>query len=51
MVTDNEIIQSARGVAIQIIEDDPFLEKRKNKLIKEEFFKTYASKLEDLNIS
>ena len=51
MVTDNEIIQSARGIAIKIIEDDPFLEKRKNKLIKEEFFFFFSSKLEDLNIS
>ena len=51
LITDGDIIQTARGIAISLIERDPFLDQEKNKLIKKVFFKTYSSKLEDLKIS
>jgi ATP-dependent DNA helicase RecG len=51
LITDGDIIQTARGIAISLIERDPFLEQEKNNLIKKVFFKTYSSKLEDLRIS
>ena len=49
LATDDKIIQLARETAISIIKKDPLLISKNNKIIKQMLFKTYSSKLSNLN--
>ena len=49
LATDDKIIQLARETAINIIKKDPLLISKNNKIIKQMLFKTYSSKLSNLN--
>ena len=51
MATDREIIHKARKAAFKLIDNDPTLQDKSNKLIRQTFLKTYAHRLDDINLS
>ena len=51
LITDGEIIRSARKVAFSIIEEDPNLKKECNKLIREKFISEYSKYLDEVSFS
>ena len=51
MATDREIIQKARKAAFKLINNDPTLQDKSNKLLRQTFLKTYAHRLDDINLS
>ena len=51
MATDREIIQKARKAAFKLINNDPTIQDKANKFLRQTFLKTYASRLDDINLS
>ncbi len=51
MVTDGPIIRDARKVAFELVENDPNLKNKVNKMIRETFIREYADRLEGISLS
>jgi hypothetical protein len=51
MVTDGPIIRDARKVAFKLVENDPNLKNKVNKMIRETFIREYADRLEGISLS
>ena len=51
MATDRAIIQKARKAAFKLIDNDPALQDRSNKSLRQTFLKAYAHRLDDINLS
>ena len=51
MATDKAIIQKARKAAFKLINNDPALQDRSNKSLRQTFLKAYAHRLDDINLS
>ena len=51
MTTDRAIIQKARKAAFKLIDNDPALQDRSNKSLRQTFLKAYAHRLDDINLS
>ena len=51
MATDRAIIQKARKAAFKLIDNDPTLQDRSNKSLRQTFLKAYAHRLDDINLS
>jgi ATP-dependent DNA helicase RecG len=51
MVTDGPILRDARKVAFELVENDPNLKNKVNKMIRETFIREYADRLEGISLS
>jgi len=51
MATDRAIIQKARKAAFKLIDNDPALQDKSNKSLRQTFLKAYAHRLDDINLS
>lgn len=51
MVTDRSIIQKARKAAFMLIDNDPALQDKSNKSLRQNFLKVYTHRLDDINLS
>jgi ATP-dependent DNA helicase RecG len=51
MVTDRSIIQKARKAAFMLIDNDPALQDKLNKSLRQNFLKVYTHRLDDINLS
>ena len=51
MATDRAIIQKARKAAFKLIDNDPALQDKSNKSLRQIFLKAYAHRLDDINLS
>jgi hypothetical protein len=51
MATDRAIIQKARKAAFKLIDNDPALQNKSNKSLRQTFLKAYAHRLDDINLS
>ena len=51
MITDGPILRDARKVAFELVENDPNLKNKVNKMIRETFIREYADRLEGISLS
>ena len=51
MVTDGPILRDARKVAFELVENDPNLKNKVNKMIRETFIREYADRLKGISLS